>query len=171
MGIRRIATVGAHQFVVESRSSNFSEYQIFNISYRVGDLWFQDSSTSTPPGQGLPITGVNDVVTWEEVTDSQGAVLIGASGSGSWAGVSGSVGGNADSLIGQSTDPMALTNLIPHRHTVRESTNGTGGTGPEAQSLVNDTNTGFTPPQTQTPVGIPLSNLRRYLVGVWRRTV
>ena len=172
VGIRRIAVSGTIQFVIESRSGTFSEYQIINSIYRVGDLWMQNSPTSTPPGQGIPITGTNDVITWTEVTNAQGAILIGAGVAGSWAGAVGSVGGNADATIGQSTDPMTLANLIPHRH-VAGAQGAAVSSGEEVTTPSGATSvyTGFTPPESQTPIGIPLSNLRRYLVGVWQRTV
>ena len=88
-----------------------STLEIINIAYPIGTVYLDGSGTLTPPGQG--VSGI----TWVEVTESEGHILMGHSAAGGWAVAPGSVAG---SLI--TTDGHGLTEAEngPHAHGVTD---------------------------------------------------
>ena len=168
IGVRRITDSGANQFIVEATNSTATPLQLLDLFFPVNTRMLTFATDHYPPG-GDPATPIAGVV-WTAVPEAQGAIMIGEKGGGVWDGTQGAVGGSADPVISQSTDPMTDANLIPHAHGFAVS-DAIGSGGKPIGGLSEGTGSWSTYNfPTDPPIGISLSNARRYLVKLWKRT-
>lgn len=128
---------------------------IIDLTYPVGSLFLDGNGTLTPPGQG------DAGVTWQEVTEAQGHILMGHSSAGDWAVDPGFRAGER-----QFTDDYTLNfenlpnsdgiNSIEYSLPQRPGTDFGGS------------NNGGATPQNN-PFSMNLKSIQRYGVKIWKR--